>query len=226
MNDGDMSVLSNKVSTMQSKLNDLREREENLDRLCKAMRENYKQARKSPENEFYAYVTRDDLLQVFGDDSVILTARNCDTVQTGKSKDEKAPVKHKLRVHGRWKKVDMRLVTTNGEIANTDQSDDTEMNGEKLKSDSAGQQVPSNVIGNRRPGRRRKPERFELKDEDSNAELDLGAKKHKLNLTEEESELEERRLTAEALLGYRPAIKQRKRNFEEDWLQRKQPIIS
>lgn len=221
VNDGDMSVLSNKVSTMQAKLNHLRETEENLDRLCKAMRENYKQARKSPSNEFFAYVTRDDLLDVFGKDSVILTVRNCDTIREGKTKIEDDTEQKTLRVHGRWKKVDVRLVTTDGEVSRTTptRTDDTESEVESIdmqKSVSASQpEAKNNAMGNRRPGRRRKPDKFELKDEDS---VEIDAIKS-TNLTEEEKELEERRITAKTLLGYRPPLKQRKRNFDEEWLE-------
>lgn len=218
VNDGDMSVLSNKVSSMQAKLHYLRETEENLDRLCKAMRENYKLARKSPSNEFYSYVTRDDLLDVFGKESVILTVRNCDTVRQGKIKDEDESVQRTLRVNGRWKTVDVRLVTTDGEVAqqtecsSEEPETDVEMSG---KSGTSTQPAPnSNVIGNRR--RRRKPERLELKDEDCTIEID---EPKSTSLTEEEQELEERRITAKTLLGYRPPLKQRKRNFDEDWLE-------
>lgn len=221
VNDGDMSVLSNKVSSMQARLNRLRETEENLDRLCKAMRENYKQARKSPSNEFFAYVTRDDLLDVFGEDKVILTVRNCDTIRKGKTKVEEGSDKHTLRVNGKWKKVDVRLVTTDGEITRRT-SDEPETDGdssETQKAASSSQPEPkNNAVGNRRPGRRRKPERLELKDDDSSVESDQ-AKRFKANLTEEEKELEDRRITAETLLGYRPPTMQRKRILEEDWLE-------
>lgn len=221
VNDGDMSVLSNKVSSMQSKLNNLRETEENLDRLCKAMKENYKQARKSPSNEFFAYVTRDDLLEIFGEDKVILTVRNCDTVREGKTKEVDCPEKQTLRVHGRWKKVDVRLVTTNGEVASKPvRTDETETDGElsdAQKSASTSQpDNKTNVIGGRRPGRRRKPEQFELKDDESSVESDQQKNK---KLSDEEKEREEWRITAETLLGYRPPLKQRKRNLDEDWLE-------
>lgn len=222
VNDGDMSVLSNKVSSMQAKLNNLRETEENLDRLCKAMRENYKQARKSPSNEFFSYVTRDDLLEVFGEDTVILTVRNCDTVRQGTAKEEDNTEKHTLRVNGRWKKVDVRLVTTDGEVASKSaRTDETETDGElsdaQKPTTSSQTENKTNVIGSRRPGRRRKPERFELKEDDNSVEIDQP--KNKKILTEDEKEHEERRVTAETLLGYRPPSKQRKRNMDEDWLE-------
>lgn len=218
VNDGDMSVLSNKVTAMQARLNHLRETEENLDRLCKAMRENYKHARKSPSNEFFAYVTRDDLLDVFGDDSIILTVRNCDTIRQGKCKTDENLEKHTLRVQGRWKKVDVRLVTTDGELT-TRAPEEPETDGESSgtqKTLSASQ--PETAVGSRRPGRRRKPERLELKDDDSSVESD-NVKRFKTNLNEEEKELEERRITAETLLNYQPTPTQRKRYLDEDWIE-------
>lgn len=214
-----MSVLSNKVSSMQSRLNHLRETEENLDRLCKAMRENYKQARKNPANEFFSYVTRDDLLDVFGKDSVILTARKCDTIRQSKSED--SPKKHTLRLNAPYKKIDVRLVTTDGEVTKeTQNADERETDSDANESHTSANQSESksNTIGVRRPGRRRKPERIEVKDDDIS--LEPAVKRTKQNSTEEEDEdLEERRITAQTLLGYRPSLVQRKRNFDEDWIE-------
>lgn len=217
-----MSVLSKKVSTMQAKLSKLREEEENLDHLCKAMRENYKQARRSAKNDFFSYVTRDDLLNVFGKDTVILTVRNCDTIRQGTTKDEDDTTKHTLRIHGRWKAVDVRLVTTDGEvacqkpIASDDMDGGSEIN-ETNQMISASQPESKNCAASssRRPGRRRKPDKFELKNESDEIDQPIPTTSY----TEEDKETEERRITAKTLLGYRPPIKQRKRNWEDDWLE-------
>lgn len=213
---------------MQARLTRLREKEEDLDRLCRAMRENYKQAKNSPSNDFYAYVTRDDLLNVYGEDSVILTVRNFDTLRKGEIIAEDGSIKHTLRVNGRWKKVDVRLVTTDGEITRNTRnrtSEEPSTDGESSETNktiSASQpESKTNATGNRRPGRRRKPERFELKDDDSSVESDQ-AKRFKPTLTEEEQEKkekEERQVTADILLKYRPTRVQRKRNLDEDWLE-------
>lgn len=232
-----MSVLSKKVSTMQSKLNKLRETEENLDRLCKAMRENYKHARKSPTNEFFAYVTRDDLLEVFGQEPVILTMRNCDTIRQGTSKSEDNTKKHTLRVSGRWKAVDVRLVTTDGEItaqkstapvAVSANAATTDLAGEpNEKTASASQPEPKSIATySRRPGRRRKPDRIELKDDDNTEIIQLPKLQQPKELTPEEIEQQEKRLTAETLLGYRPPYKQRKRHLEEDWLESRYKLFN
>lgn len=227
VNDGDMSVLSKKVSTMQSKLNKLRETEENLDRLYKAMRENYKHTRRSPTHEFFAYVTRDDLLEVFGNESVILTVRNCDTIREGTSKVENSLKRHTLRVKGRWKADDVRLVTTDGDVAAQPSAGQATADGDAANVDSvsnepasASQPEPSVATYSRRPGRRRKPERIELK-EDDGVEIEQPAKLQQPPkvLTPVETEQQERRITAETLLGYRPPYEQQKRHFEEDWLE-------
>lgn len=238
-----MSVLSKKVSTMQSKLNQMRETEENLDRLCKAMRENYKQARKSPSNDFFSYVTRDDLLEVFGKESVILTIRNCDTLREGTSKAEDNTRKHTLRVNGRWKAVDVRLVTTDGEVAAAAKqttasgiANTVNLDGESShKTISASQPEPKSVATySRRPGRRRKPDqKIDVKSDD-NTEIEPPPPKLKpqsplappKELTPEEIEQQEKRITAETLLGYRPPYKQRKRYFEEDWLESRYKLFN
>lgn len=228
---------------MQSKLNQMRETEENLDRLCKAMRENYKNARKSPSNDFFSYVTRDDLLGVFGKESVILTIRNCETIRENALKAEDSTKKHTLKVSGRWKAVDVRLVTTDGDVAaqkattpvvaNTvDNLDDGESS---QKAVSASQPEPKSVATySRRPGRRRKPDqKNDVKDDDS-TEMEPPPAKMKpqppvqppKELTPEEIEQQEKRITAETLLGYRPSYMQRKRHFDEDWLESRYKLFS
>lgn len=213
---------------MQSKLNNLRETEENLDRLCRAMRLNIKYATKDPTNNFFTYVTRDDLLEVFGTESVILTVRNCDTIRQGPMKVEDNTKKHTLQLNGRWKAVDVRLVTTDGEVvtkqatATVTTNDVVNLDGESSETTVSASQPESKTVAtySRRPGRRRKPDRIELKDDDE-AEIVQSpkSKQPSKELTPEEIELQEKRITAETLLGYKPPYKQRKRQFEEDWLE-------
>lgn len=221
--DGDISALSTRVTQLQSKVNHLREKEEQLDRLCKAMKENYRQARKDPANEYYAYVTRDDLLKAFGDNSVILTVRNCETIREGKREsDEDESVKHTLRANGRWKSVDVRLVTTEGElieqtpnkiIDETEAATETSVNIETTIKAVA-------TINNKRPGRRRrKDDNIQFKiDEDSSVDNDESSSKRSRHeqTSDDEKELEERRITAQTLLGYRPPKRELKRNLYDD----------
>lgn len=219
--DGDISALSTRVTQLQSKVNHLRDKEEQLDRLCKEMKENYRQARKDPANEYYAYVTRDDLLNAFSDNSVILTVRNCETIREGKREsDEDESVQHTLRANGQWKSVDVRLVTTEGEL--TEQTpnkiiDETEAATEtSVNIETTVKAVAKN---NNRPGRRRRKDDLEFKiDEDSSLDNDEhSSKRSRIEQTsEDEKELEERRITAQTLLGYRPPKRELKRNLCDD----------
>lgn len=219
--DGDISALSTRVTQLQSKVNYLRDKEEQLDRLCKAMKENYRQARKDPANEYYAYVTRDDLLKVFGD-NVILTVRNCETIREGKREsDEDESVKHTLRANGRWKSVDVRLVTTDGELTEQKQNqiiDETEAATETTVNSET--TVKAVDLNNKRPGRRRrKDDNIQFKiDEDSTVDNGESSCKRPRNeqTSDDEKELEERRITAQTLLGYRPLKRELKRNLYDD----------
>lgn len=220
--DGDINALSSKVAKMQSKLDELRETEDELDRLCEAMKKDYERAKKNPENEFYAYVTRDDLIDVFGENSVILTVRNFTEKQTKHQPNENDDEEeHILRVKGRFKKIDVRLVTTDGEAIQQGppQSDDTATEGESSdKQILASQPMPREINSDkRRTNRRRKPEQVEIRDDDSNTEIDEQNSTNLSNTAEEDREKEERIETAKALLGFRPPKKQRKRNFDDDY---------
>lgn len=213
---------------MQTKLDELRETEEQLDRLCEAMTKDHERAKKNPENEYYAYVTRDDLLEVFGEDSVILTVRNFTDKQTKiQPNEDDDGEKHILRVKGRFKKVDVRLVTTDGEAIQQrpPQSDDNATEGESGdKQFSASQPIPrANNSDKRRTNRRRKPEQLEIRDDDSNTDEQNSIILS--NTAEEDKELEERKATAKTLLGYCPPRKQRKRNFDDEYESRYNHII-
>lgn len=224
--DGDISALSTRVTQLQSKVNYLREKEEQLDRLCKAMKENYRQARRDPGNEYYAYVTRDDLLKAFGDNSVILTVRNCETIREGKREsDEDENVKHTLRANGRWKSVDVRLVTTEGELTE-ETPNEIIAETEAVAETSVNIETTIKVVAtnnNKRPGRRRrKDDNIQFKiDEDSSVDNDESISKRPRNglsddEKDDEKELEERRITAQTLLGYRPPKRELKRNLYDD----------
>lgn len=221
--DGDISALSSRVTQLQSRVDYLRDKEEQLDRLCKAMKENYRQARKDPVNEYYSYVTRDDLLKAFGDNSVILTVRNCETIREGiRESDEDEGIKHTLRANGQWKSVDVRLVTTDGEL--TEQTPN-EFIGETEAATETSVNIETTVKAvatnnNKRPGRRRrKDDNIQFKiDEESSVDNDESSSKRSRNeqTSDDEKELEERRITAQTLLGYRPLKRELKRNLYDD----------
>lgn len=228
MQDGDISALSSRVRKLQDRISYLRDKEDELDRLCRAMRENYKQARRNPANQFYSYVTRDDLLDVFGNESVILTARNCDTIRQGKkSSVEDGRVLHTLRLNSLWKTVDVRLVTTDGEIThrNAQQSSGDEAGtSDNGQSTSDNQSITkANELDNRRAGRRRrrKDDNSQFKtDDDSHVDKKPRTDQSDLMLgnshSEDEKEIEERRITAKTLLGYRPLRKEMKRYLHDE----------
>lgn len=159
------------------------------------MIENLNQTRNDPVNQFYAYVTRDDFLDVYDDDDVVLTIRNFEKYETNtdvnNSNDE-----IKLSVKSQWKKIDVRLVTNDGETMRTDLNDDSnsdndvELNDIETKSLSQGYEKKSN--------RRNVVDRRKIDENDTNI-IDLN----------------DRLETARILLGYRPPRKHRKRNLDD-----------
>lgn len=186
------------------------------------MKTEQERTRRDPLNNMYAYVTRDDLLDVFGEDAVTLTMRNFTEIRQKTRKTEENEItEHILNVTGKFKKVDVRLVTTDGEaLEHKPQiSDDTTAEDDGSdKQCSTSQSSISNAsdTGVRRPNRRRKPEKLETKDDENGIELDGMPATQSTNDEEIDSEFDERRLVAEALLGYRPPSKLKKRNFDAD----------
>lgn len=203
-------------------MDNLRETEETLDRLCGAMKTEHERAKRDPVNNMYAYVTRDDLLDVFGEDSATLTMRNFTEIRQKTRKTEENEItEHILNVSGKFKKVDVRLVTTDGEALEHKPQSNDETTAEDDASDkqcSTSQSSISNAsdMGARRPNRRRKPEKLETKDDENGIEMDDMPITQSTKDEEVDNELEERRLVAEALLGYRPPSKLKKRNFDAD----------
>lgn len=198
-------------------MDSLRETEETLDRLCVAMKKEHELAKKNPENQMYAYITRDDLLEIYGDDKVVLTLRNfADVRQKTTKADEDAAPAHILKVNGRFKKVDVRLVTTNGEALQQQQQqpqpiEDNDDSDKQLPATETAALTPSD-ISNRR-NRRRKPAKLETKDDEFD---EKASAKKTTNDHGEDKELAERRVLAKTLLGYRPPAKLMKRNFDDD----------
>ena len=175
------------------------------------MRENLRQATEDPSNQYYAYVTRDDLVDAFGDD-VVLTIRNydiCDATSVGDDDDGGLP--RTLRVYGRFKTIDVRLVTDDGEAlkktvpaAKEEAANPDELYAIPnylLKTGASNQSLRSNL--KRRPGRPRR-----------NTESNLDLDSHELSNDSDEED--DRRESARVLLGYKPSIKRMKRNFDDD----------
>lgn len=212
---GDIDSISYRVDDLKEKLEQLKSQEEELDQHCRMMAENLKQTRKDPTNQYYAYVTRDDFVSVFGNDDVVLTIRNFDSCDSGPSDDAK---RQTLRLYGRWKSIDVRLVTDDGESMRTTATFETEMaEKQKTESNASGVSFSQPLEGsepmatiNKRQARRRK--RHIVKEDDADNKI--------LTISTTigdgtEKEIDERRATAQALLGYRPPRKHLKRNLDE-----------
>lgn len=194
------------------------------------MKENLEQTKKDPTNQYYAYVTRDDLVEVYPDNSVILTIRNYDDYEATNDdyddeddayeEEEDSQEPRTMRIRGRWKTIDVRLVTDDGEALQHDpsvaESIKNEIKEEKERNECL-YDIPSYLLGptsssqptestentNRRSIRPKRFLRTEIE------ETNNGSMVNEIN------EHEERRITARALLGYRPPKKQLKRNLDE-----------
>lgn len=193
------------------------------------MKENLKRTTEDPANQYYAYVTRDDLIDCFPDDSVILTIRNYDnyvatpplidedesSIDIDESEDQSAEPRT-LRVYGRWKAIDVRLVTNEGEALHTDPSaiEAKKEEDKNKKNELALYDIPPYLGGTsssqptesmqqkKRSGRSK---RFVKAEENDTSD----------NTTKDYENEDERKIAAKALLGYRPPKKQLKRNLDE-----------
>lgn len=192
------------------------------------MKKEHDRTKKEPMNDVYAYVTRDDLLSVFGEEAVILTLRNFTELRqkTVPNGDQSSgATEHILKVNGRFKRVDVRLVTTDGEALqpNAQNGDDLASGTDDDASDrhcAAAQPSASSAsdTGARRTNRRRKPEMVQTKDDECTMEVDevpaVAGKAASAGAVDKE--LQERQLIAKTLLGYRPPSKLMRRIFKDD----------
>lgn len=80
------------------------------------MQHNLKYAQEEPANQYYAYVTRDDLIDCFGD-NVVLTLRNYHAYDSYRKppENENDTFLYNLEVRSRTDIIDVRLATMNGE---------------------------------------------------------------------------------------------------------------
>lgn len=221
---GDIDSISYRVDDLKEKLEELKRQEDELDHHCRIMTENLKQTRNDPSNQYYAYVTRDDLVSVFGNDDVVLTIRNYDRCDSSSSSDDtKRPT---LRLYGRWKSIDVRLVTDEGESLRTSINVDNQLAADDEHNESIATTTPvagvsssqpvkgseSMAAVNKRRTRRRKRHIVkEDDDEDSNDILTISANVD----SDTNRDTDERLATAQALLGFRPSRKHLKRNLDE-----------
>lgn len=187
------------------------------------MKENLRRTKDDPTNQYYAYVTRDDLVEVYPEESVILTMRNYDNYETtpkiiceddsGDEMEDEITDPGTLRVHGRYKTIDVRLVTNEGEALHQNRTaikkGQEEGHNKKednippyLSSTSSSQPTKPTESNKKRAGRSR---RSVKNDETVRDGVTKG----------EEDEEEELKVTAKTLLGYGPPKKQLKRNLDE-----------
>lgn len=179
------------------------------------MRENLKQTKNDPTNQYYAYVTRDDLVSAFGSEDVVLTIRNYDSCDSSSSDDAK---RQTLRLYGRWKSIDVRLVTDEGDSMRKSINFETDMTekeeniantiGISSSQPVKGSDALSNV--NKRRARRRK--RHIVKEDDEDNDIST------ISTTIDgcaDKPIDERLATAQTLLGFRPTRKHLKRNLDD-----------
>lgn len=192
----DVDTLSSKVTELQSKLAQLKREEAVLDKHCAIMTENVKETRENPSNDFYAYVTRDDFVSVFGDDDVVLTIRNFDKYDNC---EDESNSDLELRVSAQWKKIDVRLVTNEGEALRTEvaprEKDDRSEEDARTKDLDA-------------------PSSFSQGYEKKTSRRHVDRRKA-VHSQHGEADMNDRLQTARVLLGYRPPKHHRKRNLDE-----------
>lgn len=104
----------------------LKQEEDLLDRYCRSMTLSLKHTQQDPDNMYYAYVTRDDLTDCFGD-SVVLTLRNFDYYETSAGETDGAQEErngandeimseNNLKIVSFNTSIDVRLVTDEGSV--------------------------------------------------------------------------------------------------------------
>lgn len=192
-----------RIIETQKSLNDLTKnlpKKPIIRRYCKIMKENVRQTKESSFNQYYNYVTRDDLVDIFGEE-VVLTIKNYDSISLDDDvgeDDDQSP--RSARFRSAWKSIDVRLVTNDGEV-NKIESDDIE---EQRDSSDNAPAIKSTEESRRGPGR---PRRFR-----NGSESMADVVKKAVPSERESIEDEERRQAAMALLRFAPT---------GDWAQRK-----
>lgn len=95
-----------KTAILKTTIDQLIEDELLLDQQCRRMQLELLQAQRNPENAYFSYVTREDLVDCFGN-SVVLTMRDFDFYET----DAVGTLATELKVVSQSTPVDVRLVT-------------------------------------------------------------------------------------------------------------------
>lgn len=192
------------------------------------MKENVRQTKESPFNQYYLYITRDDLIDIFGNDNVVFTIKNNETMSLndyvdnnetgndidGQLKDNKDSPRS-VHFSSNWKGIDVRLVTDNGESVQKAQqqtlkkrkTNDDKRDAEKRHSNQLVAKVDATEADDedvnelkRGPGRPARIKRI--------SEIKGGDK------LRESAEDSDRRANASALLNFNPKNELIARNFD------------
>lgn len=113
----DPDTIGMRTAILKTTIDQLIEDETRLDRQCHHIRLELQHAQRNPSNAYFAYVTRDDLIDCFGD-NVVLTMRDFDFYET----DVSGAMAKELRVVSQNTPVEVRLVTQEGDVYNTEAS--------------------------------------------------------------------------------------------------------
>lgn len=187
---------TSRAENLSIKLKQLIEDEEIIDKHYEYIQQSLKNSFDDPNNKKLAYVTRDDLLDAYGD-RLILTIRKCDAIDTPAIQtDDKVILNRALKISSK-SCVDVRLVTDDGE-SNIKISKPFRIKQEQLSEDEniklpiGKRKIESEVCAEEEVleiNRKRRPKRF----------------KREISVDDEESETEEqlfeRCTTANILLG-------------------------
>ncbi|XP_055859165.1 transcription factor E2F2 [Episyrphus balteatus] len=105
---GNIKDYCNNVRRDTNTEEDLKTIEENLDRDIELAKMNLRLITNNQSNQSFAYVTRDDLLRAFGDDTAIITATNIEEAEVNRTSDT---LHIKLETGST---IDVRVVTDEG----------------------------------------------------------------------------------------------------------------
>ncbi|GAB0092762.1 hypothetical protein DMENIID0001_077960 [Sergentomyia squamirostris] len=207
-------LVDDKYTDAQSAASILKELEAELAENCEYMRQNLKNCLKDSVNQSYAYITRDDLRDCYGEDAVI-TLRCSESIKlsvpaTSKVKLEEPETGSSLIVSSQIREIDVKVLTNQGRSLvhknslpsndNDEVEQEVHLKRTRSKEDDIKCKEDSPPV-KRRPGRPRKVKKdFELSD--------LSEK--------EESDQEDKKLTAAILLNHSNKEVNRLKNQDYD----------
>lgn len=189
----------------------------------KCIQHNLKYTQEETANQYYAYVTRDDLVDCFGND-VILTVRNFNAYRSyRKSPDDKNDkLTHNLEIHSRTDPIDVRLVTPNG-VTNIKQEPNQSIN-DSIISDSSFKINNNDDVNESKKNDESEDnsiaEQYSLRQKNRPTKRKYRLRYKTANSSDEEEEeklfddIKERKLIANILLRSKPAEKRCRRGFD------------